>query len=416
MSTLAASSPTTDPEPEYYAPRRRGPGRTIALILAKICVAFLVLIPKGGFKLGPAPITWGYLMLGVCAGLCLVAYGLGGRLSLSKRRIMALILTFPMGAMTVYGYMMYRSSDLPIFAGFLISSFILPLLLVFFLGAYFDRNEDLPEVLDFLKTCIFLVACYGILLFVYFVITKRTFEIPFITTNGSDTRDIALKHNMRGDVMKLIATYNNGNIYGVSTLILFPLYRILEKRTWRVFVVRAALVLTLSRTVWLGLFLAEFFFMIFQSPLNLKRIFGFVAVIVLAVSGIAGTMSFLGKDILWMLDSRLGGRQSQLEVLEDPTLLPERAFSGTREMTYLTMMNQYGILGLTCFMILLSAPLLALFKKGRLNRVQTACLGGCVIYWCVAFLDGAYVLIPVMAFFWLACSLAISSNPALDDV
>jgi hypothetical protein len=39
-----------------------------------------------------------------------------------------------------------------------------------------------------------------------------------------------------------------------------------------------------------------------------------------------------------------------------------------------------------------------------------------MIYWCVAFLDGAYVLIPVMAFFWMATSLAICNNPALADV
>jgi predicted DCC family thiol-disulfide oxidoreductase YuxK len=414
LSPVSVSGPPSSLE--TASPKAGSAARFWTLLFAKICIALLVLIPKGGFKLGPAPITWSYLMLGGCSVLCLIAFTMGGRLVLPKRRVMALLLTIPLGCVTIGGFLANGAGSPAYFVGFLIASFILPLLLVFFIGYYFDRSEDLPELLHFMKNCIFVVACYGIVLFTFFSVTKRTFEIPFVTTNGSEEKAVEQKHNLRGDVMKLVATYNNGNIYGVSTLILFPLFRILERRTWRLMVVRIALLLTLSRTVWLGLFLAEFFYIVFQTPVTAKRAVGFLAIIGLAVGGVAGVMAFLGKNITWIFDSRLGGRRKQFEVLNDPTFFPSLPFSGTGEMTYLGVINELGVAGLLSFLVLLAAPLLALVQKGGLNRVQTAALCGCMIYWCVAFLDGAYVLIPVMAFFWMATSLAICNNPALADV
>jgi len=113
-------------------------------------------------------------------------------------------------------------------------------------------------MLEFVKQCVFVVALYGLALFLYFSLTGKIFEIPYLTINGSEGEVLLnKKNNIRGDYMKLVATYNNGNVYGIATLILYPLYRLLEDRQWRVWILRIALVLTLSRTVWFGLFVAD---------------------------------------------------------------------------------------------------------------------------------------------------------------
>jgi len=55
-------------------------------------------------------------------------------------------------------------------------------------------------------------------------IFKTDIEIPYFTINAADVGEVADKYNQRGNIMKLISTYNNGNIFGVCTLMFFPLF------------------------------------------------------------------------------------------------------------------------------------------------------------------------------------------------
>ena len=46
-----------------------------------------------------------------------------------------------------------------------------------------------------------------------------------LTVNAGDLGELdSSKFNQRGSVSKLISTYNNGNIFGVCTLMLFPIF------------------------------------------------------------------------------------------------------------------------------------------------------------------------------------------------
>jgi len=63
--------------------------------------------------------------------------------------------------------------------------------------------------------------------------------------NLDDIGTLDSKYNSRqGGLSKLISTYNNGNQYGVATLLLLPLFDAFEHSRFRKLVVRAALVLT----------------------------------------------------------------------------------------------------------------------------------------------------------------------------
>ena len=86
------------------------------------------------------------------------------------------------------------------------------------------------------------VSAYGIFLFFYKLGTGSFIEIPYLTVNAGDLGELEGKSIDRGGIFKLISTYNNGNVYGISILILLPLYAHLEKRLSRVLTVKASLV------------------------------------------------------------------------------------------------------------------------------------------------------------------------------
>jgi hypothetical protein len=391
-------------------------GISLSLGLAFVVVMFLVAFPKGGFKVGGAPITWGYLLLMGVAPLVLLVYGLGGHLRFSRVRLLAVFAGLPLAALTMLGMINEGPEFSPIVVGYLLSSFVLPFLLTFALGPFIDQSPNIPRLLGFLRSCIFAVAVYGIVLFVYFALTGATFEVPYLTVNGSDVETLTKKHNMRGEYLKLVATYNNGNIYGVSTLILFPLYLQLEKRTWRIMVVRFALILTLSRTVWIGLLLAEILNAVVVKRANLASVILLFARLLVVGAGLFIALQLMDRSVQWMADPNLGGREHQLRALDNPELVSGGRITVFAEMTYMYVLGQLGLAGLLAFLLLLATPLLAFFMRPPPDSIARACICGCAVYWVCAFFDGAYIYIPVMAFYWLATSLALSSNPMLDEM
>ena len=103
-----------------------------------------------------------------------------------------------------------------------------------------------------------LAALWGIFNFFWHPFTGHFVEVPYLTVNAAITASLEYtKHIARGRYLKLISTYNNGNLYGVCTLMLLPLYNHFEKKRWRRWVLKIALLLTLSRGVWVGIVLEQ---------------------------------------------------------------------------------------------------------------------------------------------------------------
>ena len=93
---------------------------------------------------------------------------------------------------------------------------------------------DGERLAHWFRTCVFLAAAWGIFLFFFRPLTGHFIEIPYITVNASDYGELENTKNIaRGTLFKLISTYNNGNLYGVATLLLLPLYLQLEPRRFR---------------------------------------------------------------------------------------------------------------------------------------------------------------------------------------
>ncbi|MFD2579036.1 hypothetical protein ACFSTD_11345 [Novosphingobium colocasiae] len=110
----------------------------------------------------------------------------------------------------------------------------------------------------------------GLMNFVLYPIIKNIIQIPYVTVNVADYGTIFLRNNTRGPFLKLLSTYNNGNLYGDCMLMLAPIYFLYERsRVWMLMLI-AALVCTLSRTVWIGM-LAVAGLMMLTGQVNLRR-------------------------------------------------------------------------------------------------------------------------------------------------
>ena len=248
------------------------------------------------------------------------------------------------------------------------------------------------------------MSTYGIFLFVYKIQTGSFIEIPGLTINYHDFGGLDYKHNDRGGFFKLISTYNNGNIYGVSILMLLPFTELIVKKKFRSLVrlfVFLSLFLTLSRTVWIGMFV--------YIILSITRK-NFIILTLLGLLSLGGLYliitSFITQDILtFILSKDLGGRLTTITDIKTHYLFWnfKDNFNGISEITYAAVYKYFGLIGLILFIIHWSFPLIFTFKS-RCSEVIIL-RKSIIIYLIIAGADGAFQYIPVMLFFWMVYAI-----------
>jgi hypothetical protein len=391
-----------------------------------LCV-FLVLFPKGGIKVGVVPLTWGYLLIALTAPVALVLRLLSLPLRFRPLPLAVLALAVPFQLIVLYAVFVYGIENPPYFIATVTGLFVFPWLFLFVYAPFlpFVQGRTFARYLCF---CIFAAAAWGILLFFLHPIINKFIEIPYLTVNAADYGLIErTKHIQRGIFFKLISTYNNGNVYGAATLIVLPLYRKLEPSRWRRLTVIAALLLTLSRTVWAGLIFAELIpfgvqlwrqartFPIFRFAALGKRLLIIATTVVL----VGGSMLFIGfgeDRLAFLFDPAAGGRSSEV-ALHGITWLPNQPVPAFNEVIYGSAIQHFGILGLLAFLLILFGPfLLLLWDRSALRSpLRRAALEGLLIYAFIGFSDGALDLIPVMAFYWFAYMIYVFGWPGVPD-
>jgi hypothetical protein len=379
-------------------------------------VLFLLVFPKGGIKVADVPITWGYIGLAPVFALFLYRLYDGAAGAVRTARLLVLGLLVPFQVIGWTAFLLNGVGNLGFSISFAVTFFFIPLVLVLVLGMELDRI-DLTPLLRALRVAIPLIAAYGIVLFAYKLATGEFIEIPYLTVNAGDVGELDEKYIDRGGVFKLISTYNNGNIYGVSLLILLPLYTWLERSPVRTGIVKLSLLLTLSRTVWAGLLVHEVVQRLYVRRISAKALAALTGVLALIVGGIGYSLHLMDRSLSFVADRTLGGRIDQLETLRTATLFPSTEFEAIAEMVYLSILENFGILGLFTFLIGMSAPL-ALYFSGALPFAGTAykrsLAAGLLLYLFVALSDGAILFIPVMVFYWFVVSLLLSDNASFS--
>jgi hypothetical protein len=393
--------------------------------LTTVCVwfltIFLVLFPKGGIKAGILPITWGYLFFAVTTPVLIVVRLLSFPLRFRPVVLAALVILLPLQMILGYQIFFYGLADPPFAVSTLTALLPLPWIFILLYPPFY-RYIDGLSFARCMRGCILIAALWGIFLFVWHPLTGHFIEIPYLTVNVADFGEIEnTKHISRGFFLKLISTYNNGNLYGVATLILWPIYTVLEPSHWRRGVVRVALLLTLSRTVWVGIVLSELFSL--ASPLLLQiktfpRLYLGAAskrVLTLAISLglIFVSLLFNANQISFLLDPTAGGRTGMLSLFRDAPLLPAVGVRGYAELVYGSVARDLGWLGLFFFTMVMLSPVLLLVVDSSVLRspMRRAAMKGLMLYAVLACVDGAFNYIPMLAFYWFAYMIYLFGWP-----
>ena len=374
-------------------PRRRA---TVAIFV--LVAVFLIALPKGGITSGGVPVTFGYMLLGACALPALLGLA---RVPLQAPALMQLAAGWlPLGLMTVHVTLTGTDSDSHLIVYATVFA-LLPLLILGLYAPYLERLTE-REIATALTWTIRFAVAWGLMNFVLFAVAHQFLRVPFLTVNASDLQDIFARNNRRGALMKLVSTYNNGNIYGACMVMLETLYLLFEQRRgWRIAFL-LSIVLTLSRTAWLGL-IALFFIMAALGQIRLTR----PAVWVLiggALVSIATLLPAMGWRSDSIIDDDLGGRLDQLSALSVTPLGVGRIH--VPEIVYAGLIESFGVIGFGFGCVALGFPLVfGLQRRARLSPLRKAALAGIASYLLLACSDGAFILAPVLPLFLGLCAL-----------
>ena len=295
---------------------------------------------------------------------------------------------------------------------FVISFYLLPVIFFMIFSEYIKRIP-IDLILKIIRSGVLFLAIYGIFLFFFKAITGKFIGIPLLTTNLGDSFSMSDKCIDRGGIFKLISTYNNGNIFGVCMLMILPFYQYAERSGIRRLIVKLALLLTLSRTVWIGMIIHEVFdalmFSNNRTTKNIKLlafflIFGFLSV-------------FIAKKInlnsSFFLDLSLGNRVKQFNAITESGLFGNTAFRSITEITYMSVLKNFGYIGLFAFCIAMFSPFIARLKV--VNKISTTIAAGLVNYLVISLSDGTILFIPTLALYWFFTSLMITKQDFTEE-
>lgn len=367
-----------------------------AFVLAMI---FLLALPKGGIAVGGLPVTFGYVLLGALAPFSVLsALRNGGPAP-------AAIANFLFGYVPISALAMLKllsngsSYGLAIYAVTLV---ILPALMLLIHAPVLERLSE-RQIGEPVKWCLRFVVFWGLLNFVLFAVSKRFIEIPYLTINPLDLGDIYSKNNRRGILMKLVSTYNNGNIYGVCMVMLLPVYWYFERsRTWLCLFV-LAIILSLSRTVWAGLIVVTFG-MILSGQLRISRPavwFSFGSALLMVVA----LLPLMGWTSDRVVDTNLGGRMAQWnDVVLSAFGQAEVRIS---EVLYAGLLQSFGIIGTLLALGALAFPVVYAMMNWQLfTPLRRAAVVGVGSYLLMAASDAAFIYPPTIAILLALCALA----------
>lgn len=368
-------------------------------LLAAFTLVVLFGFPKAGVYVGNIPITLSYILLGAVATIEVVRLAMTRKRTVDQRYLWLGALLFALATIEIFAFRVYGSQSLGAMVSILVSTIVMPIVTIL-ATHWMLRMLGIDGVLSALRCALVIVFVIGMAAFVTYNTTGRVIGIPFVTTTGGDISLVATRHNLRGPVIKMISTYNNGNILGISLLMWGPIAALATTRYAVGY--RALCVLTLSRSVWAGLIVLEVLGALVNR--SLKRVgrafFGALFLIVAVV--IASLL--IGKDpMAFLLDKDLGGRLTNLQ--HDLEVISTQRIGWESESMYAAAVLAFGPIGLAMLLAIWMLPIVS----GGDTEVQRVSRIVLLVYLLVASVEGAFTLVPTQAVYWFVAAIAMSS-------
>jgi hypothetical protein len=254
-----------------------------------------------------------------------------------------------------------------------------------------------------LRVALFIVFTFGVIAFATYNLAGKVIGIPFVTTTGQDIELIADRHNLRGTIIKMFSTYNNGNILGVNLLIWGPLAAM--GTGFARFEFRSICILSLSRSVWVGLAAFEIISSVVRRSIR-KTLYAATFVLLLMAVFVA-TSWFIGRDpTAFLFDRNLGGRVANFE--KDLYGIKTQKIGWTNESLYAAAYLAFGWTGALLIAAIWVYPVL----RGGRGLAEVQCRIALAVYLFVASAEAAFNLIPTQASYWMIAGIAMGAARA----
>lgn len=360
-------------------------------------IIFLFFLPKSGIKISGIPLTalhFNFILLFFSSFILF---------KVKLNRSLIIFTLFCLYYIPIYlYYIIFMDFKIqPFFIEF-ITYVITPLIFILFssnkkISIFFSITAEY-----ILRKWFFIVPLFG--LFIFFTTPEN--HIQGLTINYDDYGNFYSKANNRGDYFKLTSTYQNGNIYGISILMLAP-YIIHISNKYNGFLLYVSLFLTLSRTVFFGIFL-QFFIMIFFIKNLKKKLFSLFILFIMFIMFILYLHYKINIDITTLFDFSLGGRLGESAKHNfEFNIFPNHQGMITSEMVYLSLLTNYGLAGLILFFLVWSIPI---FDKRLKTTLGIKVKIGLITYLFIAFIDGAICYIPTALVYWTLYIIAVGNH------
>jgi len=369
-------------------------------VLAIVTVVVSFGFPKAGIYVGDIPITFGYTLLGFLAVLELFWIASARKRSINRSYVVLGILLLALTIVESFYFTVYGSTSLGAMISIVVSTVVIPVIALLATNQMI-RVLGLDRFLQVLRWSLLPVFVFGLLSFLAYNASGVVIGIPFVTTTGADIGAVAERHNLRGPFIKMFSTYNNGNVLGVNVLMWGPVAAIASVPCAISF--RSICVLTISRSVWVGLLLLEVLGALMER--SLARIFraGIGSVVLLAMA-IAISVS-IGKDpISFLLDTDLGSRVTNLR--ENLEVLSTQRVGWESESLYAAAWLAFGPIGTLLILCIWGLPIVV----GGTSNVQKTARLALAVYMVVAMAEGAFNLVPTQAVYWSIAAIAMTSE------
>lgn len=376
----------------------------VASVFAVVVLLVLFGFPKAGLYAGNVPITAGYLLIGLAALAQLICIGIHQKRSLPSRYLCLATLIVVLAAVEFFCYRAYGPDSFGTMVSVLVSTILMPVVTLM-AAHWLITTLGMPAVLRTMRVALMVVLAIGLASFAVYNATGHVIGIPFVTTTGSDLSLVATKHNLRGPIIKMFSTYNNGNILGINLLMWGPIAAFGVARYAAAH--RSLCVLTLSRSVWVGMIALEIGGAVFDR--SVRRVFIAVGAAFVMIGTVVFASIAIGKDPTeFLLDLDLGGRVTNLQ--EDLEVISNRRVRWGSESLYAASYLAFGPIGMALLVLTWVFPILAGGKE-PIQRVARIVL---TVYLLIASVEGAFTLIPTQATYWFVAAIAMAPRELIS--
>lgn len=399
--------------------------------LLLLTIFFNIWFPKAGIKIGGIPLT-----IGIVLFVFLTFFWFGQKFK-QKFKINT-ILIFVLGEMIYFILRMLiavlNGVEFISMIGYIIPLIVFPII-SFIVYDDIDSEEKYSKIMKIMIYGFFFLCMYSFLQSIFGI---ANIDIPGLTVNYTDYKTMGenwFLHKSNGtdlENVKVVSTYQNGNIFGINLLIFFPLIYdyLAEKNKGRLMYIALAFfiiteVLTLSRTCWIGLVLFIIFRIVFSGNKNtgdiIKKMFLLISAIVALYLVFKYVPSVSERILNTDFDSFMqGSGRTEGAMVFLRSAFNEGSFMSNfligpfgfieekglaYEMTQLAIFRLGGIIGLVLWCMQFVVFYMATSKR---NVVSNSYRISVLVWFIVALIEGAYWLPPTALNLYIMISLGMA--------